>query len=187
MKRIAGTAVAISLLILISSTLLAQGFPNLPQSKDSKTNNSTQAQVILEVSIFCTGMCHRQKGNIDSLRLYEDMTAEYRIVSSERYVPDKDDEVLLSKRIVLNPAEFNELMTLAESPGFLNSETGYDSKKNFVDAQYTTTLIYKKAGIRKTVTLRNYVPNKKEDSPPAELRDIVHKAYELISRMSKIK
>ena len=129
-------------------------------------------------------MCGR-KWNKDSVRFYADGTAEYRLLMSTHPLPDYDERPVSQRSIHLDLDEFDLLMSLIQKSEFQNANTDYDSRVNFVDSMYMTTVTC--YGERpKRVFLKNYLPAEKEskDEPPPALRDIVKKASDVIERIN---
>ena len=80
-------------------------------------------------------------------RLFEDATAEYLTSKSNAYDPAKDD-ILLKKSIQLAKDEYDQLIKLAESSGFMNAAVQYVSK-SLIDLSFITDLTYRKVGTTK--------------------------------------
>ncbi len=175
-KSVAASLIAICFLAWADQSASALMYQS-PQN-----SSSPEPSLVIEVLLICDGMCGAQRSS--RFRLLDDSTAEY-LVSRSAWDEPRKDEIFLQKSIRLSKAEYDDFISMCESPGFWKSAVQYDSKLNLIDLSYLTVVTYRNREKIKKIYLKNYFPGSTHSAinPPDEVRQLVDRANKLSERI----
>jgi hypothetical protein len=121
-------------------------------------------------------------GKYIHFRLFESGRSEYEKITKAK---SESRWEAVRHEVKLSAEDTQELINLAESPGFLNASEKYPELWSGIDATYIITISYNRNAHRKQITLVNYVPDlvtKARNYYPESVTKLMKKVEEIRDR-----